>query len=217
MSLPLQPYESNVTSQTGEDGVIAHIFGLVGEGNKTAVEFGAADGRWLSNTWALEQRGWRRWLFDGSPRDAAVTGAMLTAENVNNVFDTAGVPEQLDVMSIDVDGNDFWLWKACRRRARLVVIEYNPAIRPGIAATMPYNPTHVWDKTTYYGASLRALCILGEVRGYRLIHATALNGFFLLEEEAEVAGFSEISPNSLPHRVEHWPHSVDRTWQAVTR
>lgn len=216
MDKPLRQWESDVTSQTGEDGVIRRIFDLIGDGAKTAVEFGAADGRWLSNTWALEHHhGWSRWLFDGDARgNPHVTQALLTRENINEVFRAAGVPKNLDVMSIDVDGNDFWLWKACEHHARLVVIEYNPALRPPHALVMPYNPTHTWDYTTYYGASLKALDVLGASMGYRLVHCTALNGFFLREEDAEVGDLARIAP-MWEHRTDHQQHDFSRTWAMV--
>ena len=182
----MKRFERNVTSQTGEDGVLEHILSVILPGTKVAVEFGARDGKSLSNTWRLEhQAGWRRWLFDVEPGgNPQVHKALLTAENINEVFDRAGVPQVIDVLSIDVDGNDLWLWRALRRRARVVVIEYNAAIKPGRCISIAYNPAHRWDGTTYHGASLSALCVVGREKGMRLVHATALNGFFVLEQEA---------------------------------
>jgi len=190
----MKRYERNVTSQSGEDGVLEHILGVIGDGGKAAVEFGSKDGVALSNTYRLERdAGWRRWLFDGdSGGNPLVHQVYLTAENINEAFDKAGVPEVVDVLSIDVDGNDLWLWRALSRRARVVVIEYNAAIQPGQNISIQYNPNHRWDGSTYHGASLGALWIVGRQKGMRLVHATPLNAFFVAE--AEAGAFPAIAP-----------------------
>jgi len=195
MKMPLTQFESNVESQTGEDGVIAYILSLVGDGAKVAVEFGSGGGVHMSNTWRLEHEcGWRRFLFDGDAQgNPQVHEVYLTAENINETFDKAGVPQLIDVMSIDTDGNDYWLWKALRRRTRIVVAEYNTVIRPPLAMTIQYNPEHRWDGTNYFGATLTALASLAKSRGLRLVHRTYLNGIFLDEHEAEEAGLAEVS------------------------
>lgn len=215
MIYPLARYERNETSQTGEDGVIAHILSLIGDGNKVAVEFGAADGQWYSNTYALEQRGWTRYLFDGDPRSSAkVRKCLLTVESINEEFDAAGVPDVIDVLSVDVDGNDFWLWKALRRPARVTLVEYNASLPSGEAFAIEYNPSHAWDGTNYFGASLYALYLLGRSKGLRLVHVTKLNAVFVVGEEAEQVGLAEASPH---HTVQYY-HSIstqDRPWVRV--
>lgn len=190
----MKRYERNVTSQSGEDGVLERILSVIGHGGKAAVEFGSKDGVALSNTWRLEhEEGWRRWLFDGDASgNANVHEVYLTVDNINLVFDDSGVPEKIDVLSIDVDGNDLWLWRALSRPARVVVIEYNPAIRPGRNLAIQYNPSHRWDGSTYYGASLGALWVVGRQRGMRLVHVTPLNAFFVLDEEA--SAFPAVPP-----------------------
>jgi hypothetical protein len=217
MRLPyLTPWERNITSQFGEDGVIAYILSVIGEGTKTAVEFGAADGEWWSNTWVLEHiKNWRRWLFEGSDSCApGITQAYLTVENINEEFDRAGVPAVIDVLSIDVDGNDLWLWKALNRRARLVVIEYNANIPPPQAVAIQYNPDHRWDETSYFGATLTALNIVACSKGLRLIHTTLTNAFFLNEEEAERADMPRLPPVWTAKTL-HNVDCSDRPWVII--
>lgn len=195
MKFPLSKYEKDVVSQSGEDGVLEYLLNTLGDGRKVAVEFGAADGRWISNTWQLEQeRGFKRWLFDGEAKSPSVVETYLTAENINEVFDKAGVPADIDVLSIDVDGNDFWLWKAITRPSRITLVEYNVSIPFPRAMTIVYDPNHRFDMTNHYGATLCALEILGRAKGLRLVHATPLNGVFVEEEEAEAAGLEAIKP-----------------------
>ncbi len=213
----LTQWEKNITSQTGEDGVIEHILSITGEGAKVAVEFGAADGKWLSNTWSLENlKGWRRWLFEGSAGAPSITQAYLTVENINEEFDKAGVPEVIDVLSVDVDGNDLWLWHALKRRARLVVIEYNVNVMPPQAVSIQYNPDHVWDHTSYFGATLSALDIVGRSKGLRLVHTTTNNAFFLNEKDAELASLPEIEPEWTA-QVMHPPDRSTRPWVIIEK
>ena len=213
--MPLARFAGNVTSQAGEDGIIAYILSRIGEGTKTAVEFGAADGKWLSNTWALEQKGWKRFLFDGDSRgNARVHKAVLTVDNIKDVFDAACVPWLVDVLSVDVGGNDLWLLSCIDRRVRLVVAEYNAALPVGQAIAIKYNPDHRWDSSSYFGASLHALYLLGCARGMRLVHVGKLNAFFVEEREAERAGLEAVPPI---HEVKQYHSPVDwsREWVRV--
>src|SRR5207248_10726902 len=87
------------------------------------------------------------------------------------VFRAAGVPGEIDLLVIDVDGNDYWLWEelATSYRARVVVIEYNGTFPPGISWVMRYDAAHSWDRSCFYGAGLDALPGLAERLGYRLV------------------------------------------------
>jgi hypothetical protein len=96
------------------------------------------------------------------------------------------VPPEFDLLSIDVDGNDYWIWKAIDGyHPRVVVIEYNIFFGPTVRKTIPYNADFHWDKTPYHGASLAALQKLGREKGYTLVHAEsyAPNAFFLRDSE----------------------------------
>lgn len=160
-----------MSSQGHEDAVLARLFAAIGTTNQVGVEFGARDGVGKSNTHRLRvEEGWTTILFDREPRAPIVRRAHLTAENINAVFFAHGVPPRIDLLSIDVDGMDFWLWKALTRtQARVVVIEYNSDFGPDQRLVRPYDPAYRWDKTTAFGASAAALVALGREKGYTLV------------------------------------------------
>jgi hypothetical protein len=97
-----------------------------------------------------------------------VTQADITADNVNEVFDAAGIPYDLDLLSIDIDGNDLWVWKALAYRPRVVIIEYNPKWSAKKSRTVPYD-----------GASVLALTRVGTEKGYDLVTSTKSNLIFV--------------------------------------
>ena len=107
----------------------------------------------------------------------------VTAENVETLFEKHRVPEAFDLLSIDIDGNDYWVWKAITRyRPRVVVIEYNAAIPPSESRAISYDPRFRWDAmTNYFGASLLALQRLGAQKGYVLVgcERSGTNAFFI--------------------------------------
>lgn len=166
-------------AQSGEDRIAARIFKQIGVTNRFAVEFGAADGRRKSNTKYFRDRGWSSRLFDVQPLDPEVQQATMTAENVNAIFAEAGIPQEFDLLSIDIDGNDLWVWKALTYRPRVVIIEYNPKFGPFKSRTVPYDPARFWDGTIYYGASVLALTRLGAEKGYDLVASTRSNLIFV--------------------------------------
>jgi hypothetical protein len=101
---------------------------------------------------------------------------------VEQLFIKYGVPEKPDLLSIDVDGNDYWIWKAITQfHPRVVIMEYNACIPALPPQTIPYKADFGWDKTDYYGASLGALEKLGKTKGYTLIATDkhGVNAFFV--------------------------------------
>lgn len=175
MKQPIPPYYA----QNGEDKILARIFAKIGTANRQAVEFGADDGLRKSNTAYFRlMHGWRVTLFDQVPRADIVHGVTITPDNINAIFSAYEIPGDLDLLSIDVDGNDLWIWRALTSRPRVVVVEYNPRWWPRKSRVMPFNPDHQWDGTDYYGASVRALVILGHQKGYTLAGSTRSNLIF---------------------------------------
>ena len=186
----LRSAEHRIYSQNGEDGVLACIFQAIGTSNRFFVEFGAWDGQHWSNTAHLRlAEGWTGLLMDGSPErvNGPVRQETVTAENVNALFVRYGVPERFDLLSIDIDGNEYWVWRALRdHRPRVVVIEYNIFFGTDVSKTIAYDPTHAWEKDSYYhGASLAALRKLGREKGYSLLHTDSYgpNAFFVASDE----------------------------------
>lgn len=194
----LEPFGTKRFSQNDEDGIIAEIFRRIGVTNRRFVEFGTGDGK-ENNTLSLLLQGWSGlWLEGDADKHMAQKRsfghyvnqgslvskqAFLTRDNINAVISAAGLSGDIDLLSIDVDGNDLHLWKAISViRPRVVVIEYNAYVAPPHRWVMPYSPAYVWNgKSTYFGASLSSLVALGESKGYRLVccNLIGLNAFFV--------------------------------------
>lgn len=169
-------------AQDGEDRILARILRRIRPTNRVAVEFGAKDGVYQSNTALLRDKGWRVVLFDSDPTASFVTRALITRANVNALFSDYDIPNDLDVLSIDVDGNDLWIWEALTYQPRIVVIEYNQMWPSDVSVTVPYDPDFIWDHTNYYGASVLALYRLARRKGYRLARSTWSNLIFVRKD-----------------------------------
>jgi hypothetical protein len=187
-------------SQNDEDGVIAEIFRRIEPKTRSFIEFGVGDGS-ECNTLNLLIGGWRGlWLECDAERIHQIRGmfgtalssgqlsvemAAVTAENINDLLSSKGPEGGPDLLSIDVDGNDYWLWNALTSiLPRVVVIEYNARWRPPLAVTMRYNPDHRWSLQSHYGASLKALEQLGKTKGYNLVGCcfSGVNAFFVRQD-----------------------------------
>ncbi len=196
----LSRYGFKVYSQCDEDGILQEIFSRIGTTNRDFVEFGVQNGV-ECNTAKLLIEGWRGlWLEGVGPAAAEirrsfesflksghlkVKDAIVTAENIDALLQEHGVGGEIDLLSIDIDFNDYWVWKAITAvKPRVVVIEYNATLRPPMSFTVPYDPMRQWDGTNYAGASLEALVRLGREKGYRLVGCSfsGANAFFVRQD-----------------------------------
>lgn len=186
-----------VYSQHDEDGIIEEIFRRIGTTNRYFVEFGVGDG--LENcTLYLVLRGWYGTWIDGSAacyeqirrnlgfalgeKRLRARYALITAENIEELFRELEVPSEFDLLSIDIDRNDYWVWRAINAwRPRVVAIEYNASFGPTVGCVVPYDAQAVWDLTNHFGASLKALEHLGTEKGYSLVgcNLTGVTAFFV--------------------------------------
>lgn len=214
----INDFERRVTSQNGEDGIIAELFRRIGVSNRFFVEFGAADGA-QCNTAQLARAGWSGLMLEvdewkHSELAARYRGnsgirtqqTFVTAENIASIFAGNEVPSEFDLLSIDIDGNDYWVWTALRDyRPRVVVIEYNPAFQPPRRWVMQYNPEHHWNFTTYYGASLSSLAALGREMHYSLVgtESMGVNAFFVRDDLVERAGLRPLDAWAAYHPPLH--------------
>jgi len=185
-------------SQNDEDGILQEIFRRIGPGSKTFVEFGVQNGL-QNNTRLLLYQGWRGLWIEA---DAAACRSMrrsfapelatgqltlsqsfVTAENIGSLIEATQLQE-IDLLSIDIDGNDYWVWDAISIRPKVVAIEYNAKFRPPTKWVMQYNPKHNWDYTDYQGASLESLTELGRRKAYTLVGCclAGVNAFFVRDD-----------------------------------
>lgn len=212
-SMPENPvrHGRKIYSQTDEDGILQEIFSRIGTQSKTFVEFGCGDGR-ENNSHTLLLKGWRGMWVDGSPQNIGairsalheadtapsllVCEAFVTLENVVSIYSSAeklllAHSETIDLLSMDLDGNDLHFLRAlATRRPRVICSEYNALLGPEIRASVKYDPDHTWEGEDYMGASLASLCDLLEPEGYRLVccNLSGANAFFVEEKYEELFG-----------------------------
>src|SRR4051812_1723202 len=150
-------HEFQMFSQSGADGIVAEIFRRIGRTNSMFVEFGVGNGL-ENNTTALLLQGWSGLWIEASKRSnkeiqknlkplideqkLRVVEHFITRDNIVDIFEDCDVPNDLDLLSIDIDGNDYWVWKALLSRytPRVVVIEYNALLGPSAPWVMEYDP-----------------------------------------------------------------------------
>ncbi|MGD1067429.1 MAG: hypothetical protein ABR975_11485, partial [Vulcanimicrobiaceae bacterium] len=150
----LAPFDLRIGSQNGEGGILKELFFRLGQGDRFFVEFGVGDGSECNTAALAGTYHWHGLYIEGASslyeglrqryavrEDVRCVQAMITAENIAGLFAAAGVPTTFDLLSIDVDGNDWWLWRALRAyRPRVVVVEYNAAYVPPVRWIMQYDP-----------------------------------------------------------------------------
>jgi hypothetical protein len=183
-----------IYSQGDEDGFLEEIFRRIGTSSRRFLEVGVGDGL-ENNSLALLLKGWTGTWIDGSPQNAKKIrkrfDAMLkdgrlrflerrvTLENLSGVLEAAGSIEDLDLLSIDIDGNDYHVLRRMPMTARVLVVEYNARFAPPIEWVMAYNKDHSWDGSDYFGASLSSYTRL--LNAYSLVGCslTGINAFFV--------------------------------------
>jgi hypothetical protein len=202
--LYLERYGFKVFSQNDEDGIIAEIFNRIGTTNKKFVEFGVQNGL-ESNSHFLLHEGWSGIWIEGNenavkqlrslfkkPITASrllAINAFITADNINQLISVNGnCAGEIDLLSIDIDGNDYWVWKSISCiKPRVVVIEYNAKFPPAHEWVMEYDEKYIWQADDQQGASLKAFELLGERLGYQLV-GTNMNGVNAFFVKKEIAG-----------------------------
>lgn len=198
----LSPISSNGFqnfSQFEEDGLVLYLFALLGMTHKTFVEFGADDGI-NSNAANLHfHHGFTGLFIDGNPKaiergrhfykkhgnpNAAIptfTEAMITAENINSLISGAGLTGEIGFLSVDIDGNDYWVWKAidCIQPQVVVIETHNEFGLNDVI--VPYDPTYFYPgkHPDYHGASPVAMTKLAQHKGYRLVGSNELGFNFI--------------------------------------
>jgi hypothetical protein len=171
-------------SQYGESSMLLEIFNKIGIINNYAVEFGASDGYWLSNIRMFIDQGWNYLQMDTDPKEGiGIKKEFITAENINEILDKHKVPVTFDLLSIDIDGNDYWVWKEIKRKPSIVIIEYNSNFSIDESVALEYNPSHSWDRTFAYSASISALKKLGQDKGYFLHKEVSFTNLIFIDNK----------------------------------
>ena len=192
-----------VYSQADEDGILHEIFRRIGEGGRTFLELGVGNGL-ENNTLFLLVQDWSGIWIEGSDRKAAAAkknlAAMvadgrlkieqhfITAPTIDKKIAGLTAGRDVDLLSIDLDGNDYYVLDAIRSISPRVIVAKFPADIPWI---IEYNEDHRWDSTDYFGASLKSLETLLAARGYALVGCNILgtNAFFLRTDLANETRF----------------------------
>lgn len=230
-------------SQFEEDGILLFIFALIDPINRTSVEICAGNGQECNTTNLILNHGWWGFLFDGNEqhvregqrffaerRDSFLhppvfTHAWLTAENVNSLLTDAGATGPIDLLSLDMDGMDYWVWQAIDViDPQVVVCEVNNVIPADLALTVPYSADFAASMDDdFRGASLLAMTRLARTKGYRLVgsHRFGFNAFFIKHGVAE-HDLPEVAvaeclkdPYTAAAVKSRWPKVQKCPWQAV--
>lgn len=192
--------EFRVYSQWGEDGIIQFLLRHVAVPRKVFVEFGVESYIEANTRWLLVRHGWSGLVMDGSAAQVetiksdpiywrcglAAAQAFVTRENINDLLKAHGMSGEIGLLSIDVDGVDYWIWEAVTEvQPAIVIAEYNSLFGAERAVTVPYDPGFTRSRAhyshSYYGASLAALAGLGKRKGYAFVGSNSAgnNAFFV--------------------------------------
>jgi hypothetical protein len=238
-----------VSSQTDEDGILLYIFAIIGTTNKLSVEICAGNGIECNTANLIVHRGWHGLLVDGNKNrirlgrafyrhnpstsvcPPVLVQAWVTRDNVNDLISRNGFGGEIDLLSIDMDGMDYWIWQAIHVvRPRVVVVEYQDIIGPDRALTVPYSDDfNAYEYPTtrgspnFCGASLPAFVKLAREQGYRLVGCNRLgyNAFFIRnpigERELPEIDVRECfkHPRVLRDMRERFPTVQDLPWVEV--
>ncbi len=246
---PLSETGFKVFSQSDEDGILLYIFSVIGTANKKSVGICAGNGIECNSANLIINHGWSGLLVDGNEKmvsqgreyyrlnrhtyvyPPAFAHAWVTRDNVNSIIKDNGFEGDIDLLSIDMDGVDYWIWKAIEViMPRVVVVEYQDIIGPDKSLTVPYADdfnSHEYPMSNgtpnFCGASLPAFVKLAREKGYRLVGCNryGYNAFFIRNPIGEDL-IPEISivecfkhPKVIHGIKERFPTVKDLPWVGV--
>lgn len=199
----LSEVEFKVFSQNGEDGVIQYLINKIPIKNDVFIEFGIQDYSESNTRFLLVNNRWSGLVIDCDKAaiarlekdpivaryDINTVCTFITKDNINQIIEGEGIGGEIGLLSIDVDGNDYWVWKAIDVVSPVIVIcEYNSIFGPDCPVTIPYEPSFkglgAHYSHSYFGASLPALCRLAEAKGYDFVgsDSSGTNAFFVRKD-----------------------------------
>ncbi len=217
----IQDAEFQVFSQFGDDGIIQYLIHHLKIEPRTFLEFGVEYYTESNTRYLLMNNHWRGVVLDGELANIEYIKAdpiywkynltanqrFVTAQNINDHTTIGGLEGEIGILSIDVDGMDFWIWKAIRAiNPVLVIVEYNAMFGPDAAVTVPYDPNFVRREAhysnLYWGASLNAFCHLANEKDYAFVGTSSAgqNAYFVrrdklgpLQELTSREGYTDAS------------------------
>lgn len=202
-SKSINDYEFKVSSQWGEDGIIQYLIKNIEIENKIFVEFGVETYRESNTRFLLQNDYWSGLVIDGSEENISYIKndpiywkhnlkaecAFINKNNINNLITKNGISDDIGILSVDIDGNDYWVWDAINCISpRIVICEYNALFGYKEKVSVPYKEDFHWTNAhfsnLYWGASLPALEYLAKTKGYSLVgvNMSGNNAFFVQNE-----------------------------------
>ena len=197
--------EFKIFSQHGEDGLLAFAFSQIGTTNKSFIEFGFGNGQECNCANLILNFGWNGLFIDGNKtgvqsaikyyakqihnKRLKIEHAFITKENINDIFLKNGMSGEIDLLSIDIDGNDWWVWDSITViNPRIVIVEYNASLGFTASKSIVYDSSFyrfdIHKSGFYHGASLKALERLGTRKGYNFVGCSSdgLNALFVRQD-----------------------------------
>ena len=213
-TMGMQANEFRAYSQWGEDGIIQSLIRALELGRSVFVEFGVETYVESNTRFLLTNDNWAGLVIDGSEANIAYIRSdpiywkhnlkaecsFITRDNINELIRRNGISGDIGLLSVDIDGNDYWVWQAIDVvDPVIVIVEYNARFGSAATLTVPYDPNFVRSQahhsTIYYGASLAAFHQLGERKGYSLVGCnSAGNNAFFVRKDCVPASMKVLTP-----------------------
>lgn len=200
----IQKAEFKVFSQVDDDGIIQYLINNVDISSHTFIEFGVQNYQEANTKFLLINNNWKGLIIDGSKKniesvknkssyykyDLTAISAFIDRNNINEIISNSCWDGDLGILSIDIDGNDYWVWESVNVvTPTIVIVEYNSIFGYKHAVTIPYQPDFIRKNAhyscLYYGASLKALCLLADKKGYVFVGSNSYgnNAYFVKKDK----------------------------------
>ena len=194
--------------QNGETDILKYIFNNIGVTNKYLVDIGAWDGSHLSNTKAFVDSGWNGLLVDAKDFPG-VFKSFVTVENITDTLTSNSVPKEFDLLSLDIDGNDYWILKKILEnyKPRVIISEYNSEHPLIDSKAIEYDPSFEFDATDYYGYTFGAGMHLADEFGYTIVYQISETNLFYLRND-----LVHEEPDFEIKQFRHWNKKSFKKW-----
>jgi hypothetical protein len=218
--MDLSLFERKIFSQNGEDGITMKLVDMIYEGDnidKFYVEFGVYDGIECNTRILRENYGWKGLQMDGGNENYRINlrKEFVKKENIVELFEKYNVPKHINVLSVDIDFNDFYCLKEilANYKCDIVICEYNGTHLPHEDKIVLYESNGVWDGTNYFGASLLSFDKLGKKYNYSLVYCNGngVNCFFvhndiITSKDLKIKNIGDITQIYKPSRYNNGPN-----------